>query len=264
MADTHRIYLATSNPGKVREFQEAARALDVTLGPLPGLDRLPPPIEDGNTFEQNARKKAEYYSRHAPGALVLPSHIAQERRDPGALVLPSHVAQERRDPGALVLPSHIAQERRDPGALVLAEDSGLAVDALNGAPGVYSARYAAMLRSGTASHENSNDQENNLALIRQLERLPGGKFAGKYVSVIALARNGRTLATFTGEAHGELLTVPRGSGGFGYDPLFYFPVLGCTFAELSLEKKRKYSHRGQAFRNFLEWYKENEEMLPAM
>ena len=232
MADTHRIYLATSNPGKVREFHEAARALDVTLGPLPGLDRLPPPIEDGNTFEQNARKKAEYYSRHAPGALVLPSHIAQERRDPGALVL--------------------------------AEDSGLAVDALNGAPGVYSARYAAMLRSGTASHENSNDQENNLALIRQLERLPGGKFAGKYVSVIALARNGRTLATFTGEAHGELLTVPRGSGGFGYDPLFYFPVLGCTFAELSLEKKRKYSHRGQAFRNFLEWYKENEEMLPAM
>src|SRR5262249_23608670 len=245
MADKRRIYLATSNPGKVREFQEAAQALDVTLGPLPGLDRLPPPVEDGDTFEQNARKKAEYYSLHAPGALVLPSQTAQERRDPGALVLPSQ----------------IAQERRDPGALVLAEDSGLVVNALNGAPGVYSARYAAMLRSGAASHENSNDQENNLALIRQLERLPNGKFAGKYVSVIALAQNGSTLATFTGEAHGELLTAPRGNGGFGYDPLFYFPALGHTFAELSLEEKRKYSHRGQAFRNFLEWYRENEKML---
>ena len=231
MADIHRIYLATSNPGKVREFQEAARALDVTLGPLPGLDRLPPPIEDGDTFEQNARKKAEYYSRHAPGELVLPSQLANP------------------------------QKRRDPGALVLAEDSGLAVEALNGAPGVYSARYAAMLRSGAASHENSNDQENNLALIRQLERLPERKFAGKYVSVIALARDGSTLATFAGEADGELLTTPRGSGGFGYDPLFYFPALGRTFAELSLEEKRKYSHRGQAFRSFLEWYRNNETML---
>ena len=209
MTGIHRIYLATSNPGKVREFQEAARALGLTLGSLPGLDHLPPAVEDGLTFEQNARKKAEYYSHHAPGELVL------------------------------------------------AEDSGLSVDALDGAPGVYSARYAAVLRSDVASHENSNDQENNLVLIHQLERLPKGKFAGKYVSVIALARNGRTLATFTGEAHGELLTVPRGMGGFGYDPLFYFPALGRTFAELSLEEKRKHSHRGQAFKNFLEWYKKN-------
>lgn len=207
MADTHRIYLATSNPGKVREFQEAAQALRLTLAPLPGLDRLPPPVEDGVTFEQNARKKAEYYSRHSPDGLVL------------------------------------------------AEDSGLAVDALNGAPGVYSARYAAVLQSGTTSHENSNDQENNLALIHELERLSGGKFAGKYVSVIALARDGQTIATFTGEAKGELLTVHRGTGGFGYDPLFYFPALGRTFAELTLEEKRKHSHRGQAFRKFLEWYK---------
>jgi XTP/dITP diphosphohydrolase len=209
MGDTHRIYLATSNPGKVREFQEAAKTLGVILAPLPGLDRLPLPVEDGVTFEQNARKKAEYYSLHAPGELVL------------------------------------------------AEDSGLSVDALNGAPGVYSARYAAVLESGVASHENSNDQENNLALIHQLERLGNGKFAGKYVSVIALARDGRTIATFTGEAHGEVRTVPRGTGGFGYDPLFYFPALDKTFAELPLEEKRKHSHRGQAFGRFLEWWKKN-------
>jgi XTP/dITP diphosphohydrolase len=211
MGDTHRIYLATSNPGKVREFQEAAKTLGVILAPLPGLDRLPLPVEDGVTFEQNARKKAEYYSLHAPGKLVL------------------------------------------------AEDSGLSVDALNGAPGVYSARYAAILQSGVASHENSNDQENNHALIHQLERLGNGKFAGKYVSVIALARDGRTIATFTGEAHGEVRTVPRGTGGFGYDPLFYFPALDKTFAELPLEEKRKHSHRGQAFGNFLEWWKNRAE-----
>jgi XTP/dITP diphosphohydrolase len=200
------IYLATSNPGKIREFQEAARALAVELAPLPGLAGIPPAVEDGATFEQNARIKAEYYSRFAPGAVVL------------------------------------------------AEDSGLAVDALDGAPGVYSARYAAVLRSGRASHENSDDQENNRALIAQLQSLPSGRHGGKYVCVIALARDGNTLATFTGEVHGELLTVPRGTNGFGYDPLFYFPALGRTFAELPLEQKREHSHRGKAFRLLLDWY----------
>src|SRR5438270_4380808 len=159
MTAARRIYLATSNPGKVREFQEAALALGLSLLPLPGLAQLPPAIEDGDTFEQNARKKAEHYSRHAPGELVL------------------------------------------------AEDSGLAVEALNGAPGVYSARYAAVLQSGVASDQNSDDQANNSALIAQLERLGGNPQPGKYVCVIALARDGATLATFTGEAAGELRTV---------------------------------------------------------
>jgi XTP/dITP diphosphohydrolase len=206
MAGLSRIYLATSNPGKVREFREAAQALVVALDPLPGFAGLNPAIEDGITFEENAMIKAEYYSRFVPGELVL------------------------------------------------AEDSGLAVDALNGAPGVYSARYAAVLRSGGASHENSDDQANNSALISQLERLPGDKQPGKYVSVIALARDGKTLATFNGEAHGELLTIPRGTQGFGYDPLFYFPALGRTFAELPLEQKREHSHRGKAFRQLLDWH----------
>jgi len=213
MTGTSRIYLATSNPGKIREFREAAQALDVALDPLPGLDRLPPAIEDGDTFEQNARKKADHYSQ------------------------------------------------RTPNELVLAEDSGLIVDALQGAPGVYSARYAAVLQSGVASHRNSSDQENNLALIHQLERFPDKKLAGKYVSVMALSRDGKTLATFTGEAHGELRTVPRGTQGFGYDPLFFFPALGRTFAELSLEQKRQHSHRGQAFRAFLKWYAQNARSL---
>ena len=200
------IYLATTNPGKVREFREAAQAFDLALDPLPRMAEVPPAVEDGTTFEQNARIKAEYYSRLAPGELVL------------------------------------------------GEDSGLAVDALNGAPGVHSARYAAVLESGVASDQNSDDEANNAALIAQLNRLNRDRYTGKYVSVIALARNGKTLATFCGEAPGELLTVPRGTQGFGYDPLFYFPALGKTFAELPLEQKREHSHRGKAFRQFLDWY----------
>ena len=201
-----RIYLATTNPGKIREFREAAQAFAIALDPLPGMAGVPPAIEDGTTFEENARIKANYYSRMAP------------------------------------------QE------LVLAEDSGLAVDALNGAPGVHSARYAAVIHSGAASDQNSDDQANNSALISQLKRLNQDRYSGRYVSVIALARNGQTLAIFTGEARGELLLVPRGNQGFGYDPLFYFPALSKTFAELLLEQKREHSHRGQAFRQFLDWY----------
>ena len=201
-----RIYLATTNPGKVREFREAAQALSVALEPLPRMAEVPPAIEDGTTFEQNARIKAEYYSRLVPGELLL------------------------------------------------AEDSGLAVHALNGAPGVHSARYAAVLKSGAASDQNSGDEANNAALIAQLKQLKRDRYTGKYISVIALARDGQTLAIFTGEAPGELLTLPRGTEGFGYDPLFYFPALGKTFAELPLEQKREHSHRGKAFRKFLEWY----------
>jgi len=206
------IYIATSNPGKLREFREAARSLAVDLQAVPGLETVPPAIEDGSTFEQNAQIKAEYYSRLVPSAMVL------------------------------------------------AEDSGLSVDQLGGAPGVHSARYAAMLHSATSEqvvHQNSQDEDNNCALVSQLERLPAGKIAGKYVCTIAVGRDERTLATFLGEAHGEMLIHPRGSQGFGYDPYFYFPTLGKTFAELTLEQKRLYSHRGQAFKRFLEWYSRN-------
>ncbi len=200
------IYIATTNPGKLRELREAAQPYSLDVQPLPGLASMPAAIEDGLTFEENARIKAEFYSRRAQGLLVL------------------------------------------------AEDSGLEVDELNGAPGVHSARYAAVLEAGTAGHENSDDQANNDALIAQLERLSTTRHPGRYVCVIALGRDGKVLNTFRGEAEGELITVPRGSGGFGYDPLFYFPDLDRTFAELPIEEKRRHSHRGQAFRRFLEWY----------
>ena len=201
-----RIYLATTNPGKLRELREAAEPCGVNVEALPALATIPPAVEDGHTFEENARIKAEYYSCHADGLLVL------------------------------------------------AEDSGLEVDELKGAPGVYSARYAAILKSGIHTSENSDDKANNEALIAQLELLPQGAHPGRYVCVMALARDGQTLQTFRGEAHGELITTPRGTGGFGYDPLFYFPALGKTFAELPLAEKRRHSHRGQAFLRFVEWY----------
>jgi XTP/dITP diphosphohydrolase len=199
-----RILIATSNPGKIRDFQGAATTLDVAVEAIPGFDRMTPAIESGATFEENARIKAEHYSRLAPGKIVL------------------------------------------------ADDSGLSVDALNGAPGVHSARYAAMLQ-GDTSHTNSGDQENNLALISKIEALPPGSRTGRFVCVIAAARDGQTLQTFRGEAQGELLTSPRGSHGFGYDPLFCFPALGKTFAELTPQEKSRYSHRGAAFRQALVW-----------
>ena len=201
-----RIYLATTNPGKLRELREAAQPYRMEVEALPSLNSIAPAVEDGVTFEENARIKGEYYSRYADGDLVL------------------------------------------------AEDSGLEVDQLQGNPGVYSARYAAILKSGLAGHENSNDEANNKALITQLERLPPGPHFGRYVCVMAVARDGKTLATFRGQVEGELITTPRGTGGFGYDPLFYFPALGKTFAELPLAEKRRHSHRGQAFRRFAEWY----------
>jgi XTP/dITP diphosphohydrolase len=204
------IFIATSNPGKLRDFRGAARVLQVEVEPLPGFDTVPNAVEDGETFEENARIKAEYYSQLLPGELVL------------------------------------------------ADDSGLAVDALDGAPGVHSARYAAKIKGELAhpdsAHLNSDDEENNQAVIAQLERLPEQKRGGRFICVIAAAQDGQTVKTFAGEVEGQMLTKPRGANGFGYDPLFYFPALDKTFAELTAEEKSRYSHRGQAFSRFLQWY----------
>ena len=195
------ILIATSNAGKLRDFAAAAAEHGIVVAALPNFSSLPQVPEDQPTFEANARKKAEAYSRFAPGAIVL------------------------------------------------ADDSGLEVQALNGAPGVRSARYAA-----TSQEENASDAANNALLLRELKDVPDDHRQAQFVCVIVAARDGKTLATFRGEAQGVILRAPRGSGGFGYDPLFYFPQLGKTFAELSAAEKARVSHRGQAFRKFLEWW----------
>jgi XTP/dITP diphosphohydrolase len=198
------ILIATSNPGKLRDFVGAAKSHGAKVKGVPSFSSLPGAIEDGLTFEANARKKAEHYSRFAPGEMVL------------------------------------------------ADDSGLEIDALGGAPGVHSARYAA--HEPHRAENNTDDEANNARVLRELQGIPADRRPGRFVCVIAAARDGQTIATFRGEAEGIILDKPRGSGGFGYDPLFYFPAIRKTFAELAPEEKARYSHRGAAFRKFLSWY----------
>ena len=137
------------------------------------------------------------------------------------------------------------------GALVLADDSGLEVDALSGAPGVHSARYAA--EEPHTAECNTDDDANNARVLRELAEVSHERRTARFVCVLAAARNGQTVSTFRGTAEGIILESGRGSNGFGYDPLFYFPQIGKTFAELSPEEKAQYSHRGAAFRAFLSW-----------
>jgi len=137
--------------------------------------------------------------------------------------------------------------------LVLADDSGLEVDALNGQPGVRSARFAE--DAGFASHNAalSTDARNNLYLLDRMRNIPNR--TARYHCVLALARNGSVLLTADGSVTGEILSAPRGTGGFGYDPLFWLPELSRTMAEITLEEKHQLSHRGRAFRALLPQFK---------
>ncbi|SRR6266568_785150 len=199
-----RILVATSNPGKLRDFAGAASGYEIEVLTVPNFSSLPAVIEDGATFEANARKKAETYSWYVAD-------------------------------------------------IVIADDSGLEVDALGGAPGVHSARYAA--EEPHLADSNTDDDTNNRKLIREIKLVGLEERKARFVCVIVAAREGKTLAVFEGKAEGVILEWPRGFNGFGYDPLFYFPGIQKTFAELSAEEKAKYSHRGAAFRKFLDWAK---------
>jgi non-canonical purine NTP pyrophosphatase (RdgB/HAM1 family) len=126
--------------------------------------------------------------------------------------------------------------------LVFADDSGLVVPALDGAPGVLSARYA----GPGASSEQRNEK-----LLGALHGKTGAERGAFFVCVIALALRGRCLAVVSGKVDGEILEAPRGAGGFGYDPVFYFPELGKSFAELNAAEKNQHSHRGNAFRRLM-------------
>ena len=127
-------------------------------------------------------------------------------------------------------------------AIVFADDSGLVLPALGGAPGVSSARYA-----GTGA---SNEQK-IAKLLAEMKGLAGAGRSAYFVCVIAAVRQGRVLAVVSEKIDGDILLAPRGTGGFGYDPVFFFPPLGKTFAELAADEKSKYSHRGKAFRRLL-------------
>jgi len=194
-----RLYAATTNEGKLRDFRTAARAFSVAIEPLPGIRSISPPEEDGTTFEANAILKALYYSRFAPGAMVL------------------------------------------------ADDSGLEVDALDGAPGVRSARFAA--DAGLTDSPDANDNTdvwNNMVLLQRMATVPAAQRTARYHCVLAAARDGVLCQTADGSVEGVVLEAPRGTGGFGYDPLFYLPELDHSMAEIDLETKLTLSHRGRA------------------
>ena len=141
----------------------------------------------------------------------------------------------------------IAYSLAAPNLLVFADDSGLEATALHGAPGVRSARFADDLNFEPSS--GSKDDRNNRALLHKLQFHTNR--SARFVCTLALARNGEVALRAQGVVEGELLTIPRGSTGFGYDPLFLIPRLGLTLAEIGREEKWKISHRGLAFRSLL-------------
>lgn len=189
------VYLASTNSGKLREFRHAAEARGVDLELLPGIEDLPVCVEDGNTFEENACKKALFYSQWTDG-------------------------------------------------MVFADDSGISVDALRSGPGVYSARYAG---------PEADDEANNQKLLRELAGVPPSDRTAHYACIIALAQRGEILTVVEGRADGLIQNEPEGTGGFGYDPYFFYPPLNRTFAQLSMEEKFEVSHRGEAFRKLLDY-----------
>ncbi len=209
-----RLFCATSNSGKLRDFRVAGGERTH----IEGLPALPCP-EDGDTFEENAVAKALCYSRASLGNQIL--------GDPA--------------PGNPV-------PRSERPLLIFADDSGIEVDALDGAPGIRSARF---------SGPRANDLSNNQLLLQRLRGVPAAQRTARFVCWIALTRDGELLKTFQGQVEGRILEAPAGSEGFGYDPLFFYPPLARSFGELSAEEKWAHSHRGNAFRRLLAWLSEN-------
>ena len=189
-----KLIVASSNPGKLREYQVLATGHALELDLLPGFSSIPEFPEDAPTFAENAAGKALYYSKHSP-------------------------------------------------ELVFADDSGLVVPALNGAPGVLSARYAG---------PGASSEKRNVKLLEAMCGKNGEDRAAFFVCVVALALRGRCVAVVSAKVDGEILETPSGSGGFGYDPVFYFPQLAKSFAELAPEEKNQHSHRGKAFRRLMQ------------
>lgn len=136
--------------------------------------------------------------------------------------------------------------------IVLADDSGLVVPVLGGAPGVHSARYAG---------PSATDADRCRKLLHEMEGREAGERRARFVCVIALAQGGKVLGILSDRAEGVLANEPRGSGGFGYDPIFFFPELDRTFAELAPSEKNAYSHRGKAFRKAVKFLEKSFSQL---
>jgi XTP/dITP diphosphohydrolase len=200
------LFLASLNPGKLREFRMMAAATPgIEVRALAGIAGLPFFEESAPTFAENAAGKALHYSRFTAGR-------------------------------------------------VFADDSGLVVPALGGAPGPRSARYA-----GPAA----TDADRVHKLLEDLRDKRDAERRARFVCALAMAQAGRVLAVLSAAAEGIITEAPRGESGFGYDPVFLYEPLGRTFAELSQEEKNRHSHRGKAFRKLLAFLLAPEEFLLA-
>jgi XTP/dITP diphosphohydrolase len=188
-----RLFLASSNAGKLREYVELARGSGVAIELLPRFGEFPSFEESAPTFAENSAGKALHYCRFTDEA-------------------------------------------------VLADDSGLVVPTLGGAPGVFSARYAG---------PGASDADRVRKLLREMRDKTGAERRARFVCVTAVAQAGRAIAVVSDLAHGVITEEPRGTGGFGYDPIFLFEELGRTYAELTAKQKNVYSHRGKSFRKLL-------------
>ncbi|MFA5400455.1 MAG: XTP/dITP diphosphatase [Dehalococcoidia bacterium] len=183
-----RLLLATTNKGKAAEYRDLLKGLDFDIVTLDQAGISKEADESYNTFEENARHKAEFYAELG-------------------------------------------------GLLTLADDSGLEVDALGGEPGVRSSRYAG---------DNATDADRVDFLLSKLEGVPQPKRTARFRCVIAVAHPSGAVETVEGTCEGYIAMKPRGSNGFGYDPVFFLPEYGRTIAELSPEIKNRISHRGRA------------------
>ena len=197
------LVLATRNEGNLAEFKHLVADFDIVIRSLKDFGPIPPVIEDGETFEDNAVKKASFTAR----VLGFPA---------------------------------------------LADDSGLMVEVLDGMPGVLSARYAG---------EEATDEENNLKLLRTMEGKTNRK--ASFMCLIAIAVPSGPALIYEAKCEGVIARELKGGKGFGYDPLFYYPPLEKTFAELTTEEKNLVSHRGKAmaelkseFNKVLIWLKQ--------
>jgi XTP/dITP diphosphohydrolase len=189
-----RILLASSNPGKLREYRELAFGTALEIDLLPDFQKFPAFEESAPTFAENSAGKALHYSRFTDET-------------------------------------------------ILADDSGLVVPALGGAPGVHSARYAG---------PNATSEDCVRKLLLEMKGKAGEERRARFICVIAIAGQGRALAVVSESAPGTIASEPRGANGFGYDPVFCFPADRRTYAEASAEEKNLHSHRGKAFRKLIE------------
>jgi len=191
-----RLILASNNKKKINEMKEILKELDIDVKSLENENINIDVIEDGKTFEENAKKKAkEIYE--------------------------------------------FLLERGDKNFIVLSDDSGLAVDYLNGEPGIYSARYAG---------EHGNDKRNNEKLLENLKGVQKENRGAKFICQLAMFTDQGKYFKVTGDVRGSIIEELHGEGGFGYDPLFFYEPLGKTFGQLTSEEKNKISHRGVALK----------------